>query len=980
MNKAYAQPTWTLDPFGKEKKPVKFEERKLGSERTADKKFTRKRHFLQNTVTHYNYYFNANNKLNTVVDKAKSAQKDDYSHLLSFYPYSLENTLSQKQDLDSVIYKCTAGILLHDLRNDWIDNLYLLIGKSYFYRKEFDSAANTFQFINYNLFPRKKNEDDNRIVGTNESSISSNISIANKEKRNFLQKIASLPPSRNDALIWLARTLTEQDNLGEAGGLLNTLQNDINLPHRLKNDLEEVQAYWFFKQNIYDSAAKHLEKALSNADTKQDMARWEFLLAQLYEMSHNFDNASDYYARASRHTTDPVMDIFAQLNDAKMLRGTNSLKELDNSITNLVKMGRKDKFDIYRDIIYYSAGQLNLQKPDSTVAVAYFKKSLIYNENNLPFKNKTFLQLGDIAYNQRSYRQAYAWYDSLQTGDTTLASRLSEITARRSALEKIVAKIMIIEREDSLQKIAAMTANDRDIYIKKLLKRLRKEQGLKDEENNNGSSPISFNNNTLPVDLFGSNTKGEWYFYNAAVKSRGAGEFKVKWGDRTNIDNWRRKSAAKSIVSNPAGDIDGALKTDSKSDKKTDKTSAVLNGNTPVTDLSYDGLLKDLPLTPEKIGNSNDMISGNLLQLAKIYQDDLEDYRMAADTYEEYLRRFPDRLIDGEAYLGLYYSYSKLGDINKASYYKNLLNTKFADTKFGKMALNPASLNPKTKDPQATMKYEFIYNLFIEGKFTEALSSKKSADSIYGNNYWTPQLLYIEAVYYVKERKDSLAVLVLNSIIKGYPKSGLKDKAANLKEVLSRRKEIEDYLNSLQVTRASDNKVIITEDKTIVKKPPVSPPATQPTSHITSPALPVIKDSTKKTMPVITNGIFTLNPSAPHVVIMILDKVDQVYVTESKNAFARYNRENFSNLNLELSKDILDPERNLIVFSSFPNADAAIGYYDKLRRAASTEVSWLSAAKYSFLVITPENLQILKANKNILAYKTFLNSQYPGKF
>src|SRR5690349_7759436 len=96
---AVAQPTWTLDPFGKEKKPEKFENRKLGSEKTADKKFTVPRNFYQNTITHYNYYFNANNRVNTVIDRAKMSQKDDYGSMLSFYPYTLESTSSQKTEL-----------------------------------------------------------------------------------------------------------------------------------------------------------------------------------------------------------------------------------------------------------------------------------------------------------------------------------------------------------------------------------------------------------------------------------------------------------------------------------------------------------------------------------------------------------------------------------------------------------------------------------------------------------------------------------------------------------------------------------------------------------------------------------------------------------------------------------------------------------------------------------------------------------------
>jgi hypothetical protein len=169
---AVAQPTWTFDPFGKEKKPKEYEEKILPSEKTADKKFTKGRRFSQNTISHYNYYFNANNKLNLVIDRARTAQIDDYTQLLSFYPYSLDNTASQQVELDSVIYKATGGILLHDLRSDWVDNMYMLIGKSYYYRKLFDSAALTFQFINYNLFPRKKDEDDNRIVGANSTATS----------------------------------------------------------------------------------------------------------------------------------------------------------------------------------------------------------------------------------------------------------------------------------------------------------------------------------------------------------------------------------------------------------------------------------------------------------------------------------------------------------------------------------------------------------------------------------------------------------------------------------------------------------------------------------------------------------------------------------------------------------------------------------------------------------------------------------------
>ena len=63
--------------------------------------------------------------------------------------------------------------------------------------------------------------------------------------------------------------------------------------------------------------------------------------------------------------------------------------------------------------------------------------------------------------------EAYEYYDSLQLNDTSLASSIDVIKTKKSALAKIVEKIIIIEREDSLQTIAAMAPSERMVLIKK---------------------------------------------------------------------------------------------------------------------------------------------------------------------------------------------------------------------------------------------------------------------------------------------------------------------------------------------------------------------------------------------------------------------------------------------------------------------------------------------------------------------------------
>ena len=950
-------------------KPKKFENKTLKSETTGDKKFTLKKRISQNTVSHYNYYFNANNKLNDVIERARLSNKDDYSKLIPFYGYSLNTTAAQKTELDSVIYKATAGILLHDLRSDWVDNFYLLIGKSYLFQKQFDSAGMTFQFINYNLFPRKRKDDDfAKTVGTNESASGNSISIASKENKSLINKAFNRPPSRNDALVWQIRTFIEQEEYTDAAGLINTLQNDQNFPVRLKADLEEVNAYWFYKQKMYDSAAAHLEKALSAAEDKQDKARWEYLLAQLFEITKQPQKASQYYTKSMRHTTDPLMDIYANLSNAKIYRSNDS-KEFNNTIDNLVRMAKRDKYESYRDIIYYSAGELALQKPDTAAAEFLFKKSLSYNELNAAYKNRAYLQLGDIAFNKKRYKKASGFYDSLQLNDVVLIDRVKEIEDRKNALTKIVEKINIIEREDSLQHIAMLSPNEQKAFINDLLKKLRKEKGLQEIDYNSASpSSVFDNSNQQSVDLFGNNnTKGDWYFYNASMKSRGFSEFKSRWGNRINIDNWRRNSATSNAINN----VNAVNNNTNLPDNKT----SIAN-----TELSYDAMLNNLPLTADKLNASNILVASSLFELGKLYQNSLEDYAIAAQTYETSLQRFPNNLYNGELYLNLMYCYTKLGNLSKAAYYKNLLLTGFKDTKYAQIANNPKAVKLGTKDPAATKRYENIYNLFIEGQFEKAVEDKRAADSLYGNNYWSPQLLYIESVYYIKQKQDSLAVVTLNNIISQYPTSPLKDKAATMIDVLKRRKQIEGYLTNLNIKRVDEDKMIVINDQPVEKKPVTQNPIIpQPKTVMPEDKKEVVQPQVIKPQPV-TNGTFTFVAEEPQNVVMILDKVDPVYISEARNAFNRYNREKFSGQTIDIVKDAFDKDRNFLIFSKFPDANAAIVYADRLKKNAPSEVSWLPANKYSFVIISDANLQVLKANKDIAGYIKLLNTKYPGKY
>ncbi|MEX0635994.1 MAG: tetratricopeptide repeat protein, partial [Ferruginibacter sp.] len=852
------------------------------------------------------------------------------------------------------------------------DNMYLLIGKAYFYRNEMDSAALTFQFINYNLFPRKKKEDDNRIVGTNDAPGTGNLSIANKEKQNVFQKVISLPPSRNDALIWLARTFTVQEAFGDAAGLINILQNDQNLPKRLKNDLEEVTAFWFFKQNNYDSAAAHLAEALTASDNKQDQSRWEFLLGQLYEMNGEYQKSSEYYVNASKHTIDPVLEINARLNDAKMLREGADPKQLDKSINNLLEMAKKDRYENYRDIIYYSAAQIAIKKPDTTNTIAYLLNATSFgNPTNLSYKNKSFFQLGNLSYDLGDFKSANSYYDSLQLAATDDFVDVKELNERKVGLAKLVLKIENIEREDSLQLIAALSPAERDAYIKKLVKKLRKEKGVKEDDNNDRSAPITFGNDkNIVTDLFDNNSKGEWYFYNNSLRGKGFAEFGRKWGKRTNEDNWRRKSTSPIKIGLSTGGDPFA------------PNPTTIDSVATINDINFDALMDNLPLSAEELDSSNAIICLNMFEKGEIFKNDLQEYYAAIFEYEAYLERFPSHVNQADAYIGLYYCYTKIGNTARANYYKNQLTSKHRGSMQAMMIENPALLNPNEKNLEVTARYESIYNMFIEGDFTAAMAEKKKADSIHSTNYWTPQLLYIEAVYHIKENNDSTAIACLNNLQTLYPQSPLTPKAAILAEVLGRRKEIEAYLNSLQVIREEEDIIIVADEKEPLKKTTTaSPVAIVPPVKVQ----PIIKqpsrrDSSAAIKPIAMAAGFAIQPEIAHYVVMLLDRVDGVYINEAKNAVIRFNKESMATSKLIINRDTLDAARTMFLLTSFTDAPSAIAYMDKLKKAAPREMSWLPNNKYSFFVISENNLQLLKTNKDLEGYRKLLNESLGNKF
>lgn len=989
---AFAQPGTTIDL--EKDKPEKYKEKMLNSEKTPDSKIGFLKKFTTNTVTHYNYYYNANIKLGEIYERAKSSFVDDYTKLLPFYNYSLSAT-SLDKDIDSIIYKCNAAILLHDLRSDWVDDMYMLLGKAYMLRKNFDSAYYVFQYLNYIYAPKEDGYDIP--IGSNESNEEGIFTVAtNEKKRKFLSKVFTKPLKRNDALVWLVRNYLEEAKTGEASGLIQILQNDPAFPKRLKSDLYEMISYNYYQTKQYDSSATYLEKCLSNADTRAEIGRWEFLIGQMYQLSGLEEKAIPAYQKAIKYTTNPLVEIYAHLNIIMGLSDTTKKsKSGSGDILALTKLAKKERFQPYNDIIFYAAGQLSLKEKDVESAANYFLKSATSSVDNPKQKSKSFLALADAEYILKQYKSSYVHYDSVAIADVDSVS-VKRINERKPALKIISDNLDAIHLQDSLQALAKLSSAELNAALKKIYKQYKKSKGLKDEGDSfDFGSDNNAITNTSNGNLFSTDDgkEGSFYFENESLKANGIKEFKSKWGNRPNVDNWNRAAAAMGkieIEKKAKEEKDLAAKQQqsknsnsgkNKLGKQGDAIDLSPGGNPDIDDseekiadsrkkgkddkpetpeITPESLYAAIPLTADKLQASNEIIIEALFSNGETFSNVLEDYPSAIEAYEELLRRFSKNKHSEQVLFNLSYCYKKANKLSKADAAREKLDLGFGD---GNLANILKEKTANSEKDAATRKYAAIYDMFLEGKYTEAKAAKAMADSIYRQKYWNPQLSFIEAVYYIKQREDSIAIHRLTLIVNGNAEPQLQEKAKLMIDVLKRRKQIEAHLASLDSNGVYDSALAARNAAvrdSLAKLPPKEEEYVKDMSLLGKP--------------------FVYNPNEPHYAVLLLEKVDDVFLLETKKSFVKYNYDNYTGNPPQVKIAKLNKDYTLVLLGPLSNAVNGVNYVDKIKPQTTKILPWLPTFKYTYTLIGVSNLDILRVNDNLPEYKKFLKGIFPNKF
>jgi TolA-binding protein len=851
-----------------------------------------------NITSQYNIYFNGNESYKKGIKKMNTDLKNDYTTLLPVFPFpNSESTTTANPDMERTIKKCSKVIATHSITakpefkhgirtkrqkilynkkqyNKWIDDAYLLMGKASLMKGDNMSATGSFRYI-LKEFPKENTSDETQI--------------------------------------WLARTLIVKEEYMEAEELLGHLSENKKLSKKLESLLNATYAdYYIHKKRLNDAIPK-LEIAAEKARDKQSRLRYTFLLGQLYQATSQMSNATKKYLKVIKMNPPYEMTFNARVNLAGSFESGQA--GVENIRKQLYKLLKDDKNKEYQDQIYYALANLDMKEGNTDKAIVNYRLSVEKSLSNQRQRAKSYLAIADIMYNKKDYLEAQSLYDSAMTNIDENYPDYDIISARAKSLKRLAVNLNTVSFEDSVQFVAKMSENERNMFIDQIIAKLKDKEA--EEMRKQQEELLEQQQNTLTADDMeqkdntNQSTDSKWYFYSPSSKSFGQTEFIMKWGRRKLEDNWRR-NIKKSITA-----TDESEEADNANSKNNAKKKALSNK-------TREYYMVNLPINDSLIEVSNGKIRKSLYAAGVIYKDELSEYILSARQFDDLVRRFPTNPLAAEGLYQLYILYRQLENNAKAEEYKAILLSKFPESNYAKLLTNPNFIKELQEKENAVGRlYESAYQDYNSGNYSASLAKANEGLANYPNHKLTPKFLLLKAIATGKLTDIESLRKVLNEIIKTYPKS-------------------EEANASKDIIAAMDTKhpeVKEAEDQVIAKE--IYKPAAETDKHFFA-------------------------------MVVQSKKADQNQLVFN---LINYNLDNFTNANLTVKADNLSTNSQIIVVREFKSKSEAMSYFNAANKNKSILKDVGSGILATF-IISEVNLATLKKDGSENRYMKFFKDNY----
>ncbi len=850
----------------------------------STKKNTFSRRAFHNMTAHYNVYWNGKEAMLEAEKELEKMVDDNFNVTLPVYNFGTQAEATTLNPLlDRAIEKGSKTILRHSMEFGgkeyvkWIDDAYLMLGKAYFYKQDYYSARRSF---------------------------------------NFVMREYEYNPIKYDAMLWLAQTYDQLEEYEKSEALLNLIEKEFQeglVPRKAANKFPLVYANHHILQGTPYYAIDYLYDGIDVTGKKQLKTRMKFILAQIYQADEEYLQASDLYSEVIKRNPPYKMAFNAKINLARSyVDGTGNLEEIQRILARMLKDEKNEEF---KDQIYYALAEVAFEEDNDTLGIHYLKMSVRTSVANNYQKATSSLQLADLYFEIPEYEGAQAYYDTAVQFLPKDYPNFMEIQVKAEKLSDLVENLQTIQREDSLQRLAMMSEDERNAVIDKIIDDVIEKERLRAEMEALAQAQAEMGV-TGGGSSFGGGD-GNWYFYNAQTKSSGFSEFRQKWGQRKLEDLWRLR----------------------------DKQTASF-GEEYITEVSIDSLvsdstllmikdphsrqyyLQDIPFTQEQLAESDVMIINAFYNLGLIYKEGLDDIPKSIETYEELLNRYPENEHQLQAYYQLYRMFLELGDEEKTNYYKMLIINRYPDSDYAKIIEDPDYyLQLQEQQNLLANLYSDTYEAYLDGRYFTVIDNCNLALAQYNDSTsLIPKFEYLKAVSIGKVDVVDSLVVALKYIVATYPGTEVEPMAQDILDYIT--KERPEFADDAQA-EAADSVIVFP---------------------------------------------FTYTPDITHIYVMIVKK-EAMKLNPTKVKVSDFNQKYYRIKELTINSLLFDKNHYLISIGNFADAEEAMGYYNTIKDN-NYVFSDISITNVQQFIISTDNYPILFKDKESELYGLFFEKEY----
>jgi len=324
----------------------------------------------------YNILYNGELFLNEGINQLRDSYKENFWEILpvikennitnSLPDYPTKNFLKSEEKAIKVIQKMGDD---NNLESEYINEAYLLLGKSRFFDKRYISALQAFNYL------IKQNDKSELWI---------------------------------EAFYWKTLININLEQFDTAISSVNKLLKDDSISNKSKQKLYSLKSEVYYKKKDYNKLIESLKNTFKNSIDKDELRRYKYIIGQTFLSLKEKDSASTYFKDVININASKFSDIYLDTELKISLINNNDydsdyFKKKLNQPRNYLSKGK---------INYYYAKNFII-KEDLIKGKILLKNALKENQDDENLEKNIYYELFNINLIEKDYLNANSYLDSV---------------------------------------------------------------------------------------------------------------------------------------------------------------------------------------------------------------------------------------------------------------------------------------------------------------------------------------------------------------------------------------------------------------------------------------------------------------------------------------------------------------------------------------------------------------------------------------